>query len=41
MENMYDDVVWVDFDTLEAFMKDVFVGVGVPEEDASVCANVL
>lgn len=41
MENMYDNVAWVDFDTLEAFMKDVFVGVGVPEEDASVCANVL
>jgi len=38
---MYDDVAWVDFDTLEAFMKDVFVGVGVPEEDASLCANVL
>ncbi|MBN2219189.1 MAG: Ldh family oxidoreductase [Kosmotogaceae bacterium] len=41
MKDIYKDVVWVDFDTLEAFMKDVFVGVGVPEEDAKICANVL
>jgi len=31
----------MDADTLEAFMKDVFVGVGVPDEDARVCADVL
>ncbi|KUK81720.1 MAG: Malate/lactate dehydrogenase [Mesotoga prima] len=41
MGNIYDDVIWVDFDTLETFMKDVFVGVGVPDEDAGICANVL
>ena len=35
------DRYWVDFDTMESFMKDVFVGVGVPEEDAKVCAEVL
>jgi LDH2 family malate/lactate/ureidoglycolate dehydrogenase len=29
------------FDKLEAFMKDVFIKVGVPQEDAAICANVL
>ncbi len=28
-------------DILENFMKDVFIAVGVPEEDAKICANVL
>jgi L-2-hydroxycarboxylate dehydrogenase (NAD+) len=32
---------WVPFDLLEAFMVDVFKGVGVPEEDARICADVL
>ncbi len=32
---------WVDFDTMEQFMVDVFKGVGVPEEDAKVCADIL
>lgn len=32
---------WVDFDLLEQFMVDVFKGVGVPEEDAKICADVL
>jgi LDH2 family malate/lactate/ureidoglycolate dehydrogenase len=31
----------VAFDKLEAFMKNVFVGIGVPETDAAVCAEVL
>jgi L-2-hydroxycarboxylate dehydrogenase (NAD+) len=34
-------ISWVPFDLLEAFMVDVFKGVGVPEEDARVCADVL
>jgi len=38
---MFKDIVWVDFDTLENFMIDVFKGVGVPEEDARICADVL
>ncbi|WP_179944388.1 Ldh family oxidoreductase [Kosmotoga pacifica] len=38
---IYDDVVWVDFDTLENFMVDVFKALGVPEDDAKICANVL
>jgi L-2-hydroxycarboxylate dehydrogenase (NAD+) len=37
----YDDCVWLDFDTLEKFMVDTFKGVGVPEEDAKICAEVL
>ena len=32
---------WVNFDTMEQFMVDVFKGVGVPEDDARVCAEVL
>ncbi len=35
------DIVWVDFDSLENFMVDVFKGIGVPEEDARICADVL
>ena len=35
------DMVWVDCDTLENFMIDTFKGVGVPEEDAKICAEVL
>ena len=36
-----EKIVWIDFDTLENFMVDVFKGVGVPEEDAKICADVL
>ncbi len=36
-----EKIYWVDFGTLENFMRDVFVGLGVPEEDAAVCADVL
>jgi L-2-hydroxycarboxylate dehydrogenase (NAD+) len=32
---------WVPFDLLEAFIIDVFKGVGVPEEDSNICAEVL
>lgn len=31
----------IPFDTMEQFMVDVFMGVGVPEEDARICADVL
>lgn len=31
----------VAFDTMEAFMTDVFKGIGVPDADARVCADVL
>ncbi len=32
---------WMEFDRLEQFMTDVFVGIGVPPEDARICADVL
>lgn len=38
---MSDKMVWIDFDTMERFMVDVFKGAGVPEEDAKVCADIL
>lgn len=38
---MQENVVWVSFDALERFMADVFKGLGVPEEDAAICADVL
>ncbi len=38
---MYEDCVWIDFETMERFMTDVFIGVGVPVEDARICADVL
>lgn len=38
---MTGEQAWVPFDLLEAFMVDVFKGIGVPEEDARVCADVL
>ncbi|MBN1772867.1 MAG: Ldh family oxidoreductase [Deltaproteobacteria bacterium] len=36
-----NEVVWLPFDFMEAFMRDVFIGQGVPAEDAAVCAEVL
>jgi len=36
-----ENVVCMDSETLERFMVDVFKGLGVPEEDARVCADVL
>ncbi|MBA7563532.1 Ldh family oxidoreductase [Candidatus Atribacteria bacterium 1244-E10-H5-B2] len=41
MNNNSKDIVWIDFDSLENFMVDVFKGIGVPEEDARICADVL
>lgn len=38
---MTEEHFWVPFDLLEAFMVDVFKAIGVPEEDARVCADVL
>jgi len=35
------DAIRVDFNTLENFMIDTFKGVGVSEEDARICADVL
>ncbi len=38
---MTEKIVWIDFEVMENFMVDVFKGVGVPEEDARICADVL
>lgn len=38
---MKDNNCWVDFGTMEQFMIDVFTGIGVPEDDAKICADVL
>jgi LDH2 family malate/lactate/ureidoglycolate dehydrogenase len=38
---MNSQLYWISFDTMERFMVDVFKGIGVPEEDAKICAEVL
>lgn len=35
------EVTWTDFDLLENFMKDVFLLLDVPQNDAKICAEVL
>ena len=38
---MEEKQVWVQFDILEQFMTDAFTALGVPREEAAVCADVL
>ncbi len=38
---MQNGLRWMPFDRLESFMVDVFRALGVPEDDARVCADVL
>ncbi len=38
---MNEEVAWVPVETLQRFSADVFRSVGVPSEDAEVCADVL
>lgn len=38
---MSEGIIWVDFETMTKFMVDVFEGVGLPEADARICADVL
>ena len=38
---MYEDCVFLDFDYMEKFMVEVFCGLGVPRDDAEICADVL
>lgn len=38
---MPEEITYVDAKTLENFMRDVFIGLGVPEEDAKIIAEVL
>lgn len=37
----YKECEWVDFETLENFMKDALMGVGIPEKDAEIIVDVL
>jgi L-2-hydroxycarboxylate dehydrogenase (NAD+) len=41
MQAMNTDVCWLDFDLMERFVADVFIGVGVPPAEARICADVL
>jgi len=38
---MENNICWIPFDLMDRFMKDVFTGIGVPEDDAATCARVL
>ncbi len=38
---MSENIVWIDFDKMEDFMTGVFKGVGVPENDSKICADIL
>ena len=38
---MTESFHWIDFETMERFMIDVFMGIGVPESEARTCADVL
>ena len=38
---MADNVIQIPVETLKSFMKDVFVKLGVPEEEAEICRDVL
>jgi len=40
-QDAYHNCIWMDFETLEGFMKDALVCFGVPEPDAEVVAEVL
>jgi L-2-hydroxycarboxylate dehydrogenase (NAD+) len=38
---MNDEIVYLDAKTLQNFMRDVFIGLGVPKEDAEIISEVL
>lgn len=38
---MSNQIKWIEFDVLEQFMEDVFIKIGVTEEDAKIIADVL
>ncbi len=35
------DITWISFDIMENFIRDVFIGIGVPPDEAAICADVL
>lgn len=40
-QDQYKECVWVEFELLEKFMKDVLLKIGIPEADAQVVTDVL
>ncbi len=38
---MQNESMWIPFDTVERFMKDALVALGVPADEAAICADVL
>ena len=40
-QDAYKDCVWVNFETMEKFMKDCLMKSGVPESDAQIVSDVL
>jgi L-2-hydroxycarboxylate dehydrogenase (NAD+) len=38
---MKEKIIWIDFDEMENFMIEVFKGIGVPDSDARICADIL
>jgi len=38
---MNDEIIYIDAKTLQNFMRDVYIGLGVPEEDAEIIGEVL
>ncbi len=38
---MIESTIYIDAEKLESFMRDVFIGLGVPKEDANIIAKVL
>ncbi len=40
-QDAYKECIWVDFETLERFMKEALINFGVPEADAEIVTDVL
>jgi LDH2 family malate/lactate/ureidoglycolate dehydrogenase len=40
-DTMQEPAARIDVETLERFMRDVFIGLGTPSQDAAICADVL
>lgn len=38
---MTDDIVYINIKILENFMREVFIGLGMPKDDALIIAEVL
>lgn len=41
MELTDKNITWIDFELMEEFMVDVFKGLGVPEDEAKICSDIL